>query len=290
MILASVLSCDNDDEENVLPTNYTEAVSPLDSALIAYLGEDFKSEFELYSYVFLTGDYKDNEGTKAAILGVKDGRLWLGIFDAESKKKVFEWTDASSFEYHRTINKGYGEYEEVDIATIQISALIQTSKGYLLRISYNLGGESYFGESYSLYNSNLEKLDYSIYERWFDDYILGKRGDWYNDIIVSPKGDILEDFTALAIKELKDTELLSYCEGIRFSDFVFSCIKYEKTIWKTEYKPNFEVESDTKIESSIVEKNTDTWVYQLVFTYYSGEKKSVEIVLNLNDGAISERK
>jgi len=289
LIITVVYSCGDDKEEtNLNPISYYDFP---DSLLVPYLGQNYKSDFELYSYANFNGDYKDDANTpKVAIVGVKDGHLWLGIFNVDDERKVFEWTDANTFEYNRTIDEGYGKYKEVEISSICNNVIIQTAKGFLLSIQYNIGDEkNYFSESYSLYGSKLEKLDYSIQERWFGDYILCKRGDWYNDIIVSPDGDILEEFTTLAIKMLSDTELLSYCEGIEQSHLMFSRIKYEKTNWKVEYKPSFNVESDTKIESSIVEKNADYWVYQIVFTYYSGEKKTVNLVLSLKDGAISER-
>lgn len=281
VILTFILSC-GEDSEDIRPDEI-EYKSSLDSMFESYLGENYKTEFELYSYMIFQDDYIDDV-TKLAMLGIKNKHLWLGIWNKENKNKIFEWTETNSFEYHRTVDKGFGVYKDVDISSMQIYRIIQTSKGYLLDINYNVGTESYFNESYSLYNSKLEKLNYNIQKRWFEDYILCMKGD---KIIVSPDGEILTDITSSAIAMLSDAELFSYNEGIKFSDLTFSRIKYDNDVWKTKYKPSFNVESDTKIESEIIEKKEDTWEYKLVFTYYSGEKKTVNLILNINEGSIS---
>ncbi|MDR2918538.1 MAG: hypothetical protein LBV72_04110 [Tannerella sp.] len=217
------------------------------------------------------------------LAGVKDNKLWIGRFDANSKEQIYEKKDREDFSFTKRIHMGYGQYETFNVNSCGVSD------------AYN---DNLFKLAFSLSN---EHVDYkSTSELWFSES--GKKIDcendnftlthWYNGSYVmryynsvaclSQDGDSIlsgSEFYFPAYEcELFPINYNYFITAVPSSNSLYfslnRIIDDGNSSWsRNETKIEAE-QSNFKYAITVVEKNTFTWTFNVDITEYSGKKHS----------------
>ena len=80
------------------------------------------------------------DDTCTSICGVKNGKLWVGVFDSDSKNEKFTWTSSNEYDLTQTKDIGYGETATINIKNMHISYMhTQDSKTFKILFISNEG-------------------------------------------------------------------------------------------------------------------------------------------------------
>lgn len=227
--------------------------------------------------------------------GLKNNHLWISSYDRTTKEKLWEWTDNRTFDKKRTVHVGYGEYKDIEISSITTYGACAKNNIFVASVSYN--GESY-NEDNILFKTAAGTLkeiknDYRAYiTDWYKESVF-VGNCCYNDM-----GDTLYvsqiNNGAVGGTPISYEESVSVNVDVNFDDFLTqitaSRINYKtyKEVWNTKHKLPFEIFSDTKRESTLLDNSTNIWKYKLDLLYYDGTKKDYTFYLNIENGTISE--
>lgn len=227
--------------------------------------------------------------------GLKNNHLWISSYDRTTKEKLWEWTDNRTFDKKRTVHVGYGEYKDIEISSITTYGACAKNNIFVASVSYN--GESY-NEDNILFKTAAGTLkeiknDYRAYiTDWYKESVF-VGNCCYNDM-----GDTLYvsqiNNGAVGGTPISYEESVSVNVDVNFDDFLAqitaSRINYKtyKEVWNTKHKLPFEIFSDTKRESTLLDNSTNIWKYKLDLLYYDGTKKDYTFYLNIENGTISE--
>lgn len=239
------------------------------------------------------------DDTCTSICGVKNGKLWVGVFDSDSKNEKFTWI--SSNEYHLTQIKdiGYGETATIDIKNIHISYIhVQDSKTFKMLFLGNngiVGGSSIWNLLFVHNGEETFYRDAKYYEAmtWNEECLLAINGDVSPAIytIFDADGNKISDLSPFFFNSWKDYIFLSNKELICFRDNINGNGTYtiarvdakeNVTIWKQNIFGNTAPIFDDKIS-----KNSKV-------TYTIEKIVEKEMTINMNilnyDGSQIKRK
>lgn len=248
-----------------------------------------------------------NEDT-AFLTGIKNEKMWIGMFDEHTKEQLKEWNWTETIERTIKIDKGYGEYEILDVSYFTCD-LKSTEWGFVAIPKYAhrvlSGGISdlgkfEIGKDILLLNGNeiiVYPLNYPAIANpcWFQEsiFVLNKIENCVYSIILSPDGKKIAEWKGNFVNGDFNPVPIFYTEGIFIdleSDYSIIRHNYQmgKDVWKTSIPSLKDIENDARINTTILEQSNSIWKYQIDITNYDGSKKQVIFTVDVETGKVTE--
>ena len=247
-----------------------------------------------------------NEDT-AFLTGIKNEKMWIGMFDNHTKEQLKEWNGTKTVERTIKIDKGYGETELFNVtAFVFRSDIYKTNWGFTAALSYLhrentlLTSSDIVSKDIFLLNGNeiiVYPLNYPAIANpyWFQGsiFVLNMIENCTYSIILSPDGKKIAEWKGNFVNGDFNPVPISYTEGIfidRESDYFIIRYNYQtgKDVWKTSIPSLKGVEDNARINSTILEQSNPIWKYQIDITNYDGSKKQVIFTVDVETGKVTE--
>lgn len=242
-----------------------------------------------------------NEDT-AFLTGIKNEKMWIGMFNLHTKEQLKEWNGTKTVERTIKIDKGYGETELFNITAFDFrSNIYKTNWGFTAALSY-LHRENTFltssdivSKDIFLLNGNeiiVYPLNYPAIANpcWFQESVVA------NAIVLSPKGKKIAELEGSY--STKNAVPISYTEGILCvgtnddGSGDRSVIRHNyqtgKDVWKTSIPSLKDIEMNARINTTILEQSNPIWKFQIDITNYDGSKKQVIFTVDVETGKVTE--
>lgn len=247
-----------------------------------------------------------NEDT-AFLTGIKNEKMWIGMFDNHTKEQLKEWNGTKTVERTIKIDKGYGETELFNVTAFDFrSDIYKTNWGFTAALSYFhrentlLTSSDIVSKDIFLLNGNeiiVYPLNYPAIANpyWFQGsiFVLNMIENCTYSIILSPDGKKIAEWKGNFVNGDFNPVPISYTEGIfidRESDYFIIRYNYQtgKDVWKTSIPSLKGVEDNARINSTILEQSNPIWKYQIDITNYDGSKKQVIFTVDVETGEVTE--
>lgn len=247
-----------------------------------------------------------NEDT-AFLTGIKNEKMWIGMFDNHTKEQLKEWNGTKTVEHTIKIDKGYGETELFNVTAFDFrSDIYKTNWGFTAALSYLhrentlLTSSDIVSKDIFLLNGNeiiVYPLNYPAIANpyWFQGsiFVLNMIENCTYSIILSPDGKKIAEWKGNFANGDFNPVPISYTEGIfiaRESDYFIIRHNYQtgKDVWKTSIPSLKGVEDNARINSTILEQSNPIWKYQIDITNYDGSKKQVIFTVDVETGEVTE--
>lgn len=247
-----------------------------------------------------------NEDT-AFLTGIKNEKMWIGMFDNHTKEQLKEWNGTKTVERTIKIDKGYGETELFNVTAFDFrSDIYKTNWGFTAALSYLhrentlLTSSDIVSKDIFLLNGNeiiVYPLNYPAIANpyWFQGsiFVLNMIENCTYSIILSPDGKKIAEWKGNFVNGDFNPVPISYTEGIfidRESDYFIIRYNYQtgKDVWKTSIPSLKGVEDNARINSTILEQSNPIWKYQIDITNYDGSKKQVIFTVDVETGKVTE--
>ena len=247
-----------------------------------------------------------NEDT-AFLTGIKNEKMWIGMFDNHTKEQLKEWNGTKTVERTIKIDKGYGETELFNVTAFDFrSDIYKTNWGFTAALSYLhrentlLTSSDIVSKDIFLLNGNeiiVYPLNYPAIANpyWFQGsiFVLNMIENCTYSIILSPDGKKIAEWKGNFVNGDFNPVPISYTEGIfidRESDYFIIRYNYQtgKDVWKTSIPSLKGVEDNARINSTILEQSNTIWKYQIDITNYDGSKKQVIFTVDVETGEVTE--
>lgn len=247
-----------------------------------------------------------NEDT-AFLTGIKNEKMWIGMFDNHTKEQLKEWNGTKTVERTIKIDKGYGETELFNVTAFDFrSDIYKTNWGFTAALSYLhrentlLTSSDIVSKDIFLLNGNeiiVYSLNYPAIANpyWFQGsiFVLNMIENCTYSIILSPDGKKIAEWKGNFVNGDFNPVPISYTEGIfidRESDYFIIRYNYQtgKDVWKTSIPSLKGVEDNARINSTILEQSNPIWKYQIDITNYDGSKKQVIFTVDVETGEVTE--
>ena len=247
-----------------------------------------------------------NEDT-AFLTGIKNEKMWIGMFDNHTKEQLKEWNGTKTVERTIKIDKGYGETELFNVTAFDFrSDIYKTNWGFTAALSYLhrentlLTSSDIVSKDIFLLNGNeiiVYPLNYPAIANpyWFQGsiFVLNMIENCTYSIILSPDGKKIAEWKGNFANGDFNPVPISYTEGIfidRESDYFIIRYNYQtgKDVWKTSIPSLKGVEDNARINSTILEQSNPIWKYQIDITNYDGSKKQVIFTVDVEPGEVTK--
>lgn len=247
-----------------------------------------------------------NEDT-AFLTGIKNEKMWIGMFDNHTKEQLKEWNGTKTVERTIKIDKGYGETELFNVTAFDFrSDIYKTNWGFTAALSYLhrentlLTLSDIVSKDIFLLNGNeiiVYPLNYPAIANpyWFQGsiFVLNMIENCTYSIILSPDGKKIAEWKGNFANGDFNPVPISYTEGIfidRESDYFIIRYNYQtgKDVWKTSIPSLKGVEDNARINSTILEQSNPIWKYQIDITNYDGSKKQVIFTVDVETGEVTK--
>ena len=247
-----------------------------------------------------------NEDT-AFLTGIKNEKMWIGMFDNHTKEQLKEWNGTKTVERTIKIDKGYGETELFNVTAFDFrSDIYKTNWGFTAALSYLhrentlLTSSDIVSKDIFLLNGNeiiVYPLNYPAIANpyWFQGsiFVLNMIENCTYSIILSPDGKKIAEWKGNFVNGDFNPVPISYTEGIfidRESDYFIIRYNYQtgKDVWKTSIPSLKGVEDNARINSTILEQSNPIWKNQIDITNYDGSKKQVIFTVDVETGEVTE--
>ena len=247
-----------------------------------------------------------NEDT-AFLTGIKNEKMWIGMFDNHTKEQLKEWNGTKTVERTIKIDKGYGETELFNVTAFDFrSDIYKTNWGFTAALSYLhrentlLTSSDIVSKDIFLLNGNeiiVYPLNYPAIANpyWFQGsiFVLNMIENCTYSIILSPDGKKIAEWKGNFVNGDFNPVPISYTEEIfidRESDYFIIRYNYQtgKDVWKTSIPSLKGVEENARINSIILEQSNSIWKYQIDITNYDGSKKQVIFTVDVETGKVTE--
>ena len=247
-----------------------------------------------------------NEDT-AFLTGIKNEKMWIGMFDNHTKEQLKEWNGTKTVERTIKIDKGYGETELFNVTAFDFrSDIYKTNWGFTAALSYLhrentlLTSSDIVSKDIFLLNGNeiiVYPLNYPAIANpyWFQGsiFVLNMIENCTYSIILSPDGKKIAEWKGNFVNGDFNPVPISYTEEIfidRESDYFIIRYHYQtgKDVWKTSIPSLKGVEDNARINSTILEQSNPIWKYQIDITNYDGSKKQVIFTVDGETGKVTE--
>lgn len=231
-------------------------------------------------------------------------KLWVGGFEKASKQKIFEWTENSKLDTTFRIHGGYGEYANFEITDFwgMYFYKLNNACSFLLRGYDKSADQVVTMDLYFFNNENLIKKYRTI--PYPSNAYFQSIHPWFNGIIVTQSN------AKRACYNMNGDSLFAVDSSITINDRIFAVnyedailyalnlseksvyfsrknIKTNETLWTSSTVVLDNSQEPIKINNTSVSKVNNTWTYKIDYTRYSGEKKSVQVVLDIDTGDIN---
>ena len=240
------------------------------------------------------------------LFGIKNERMWIGMFDNHTKEQLKEWNGTETIERTIKIDKGYGEYEFHNVVAI-FADFYKTNWGFVGELKHLLNKRTFTWDSRDEFKKNIlllngneiivYPLNYPAIANpyWFQGsiFVLNMIENCTYSIILSPDGKKIAELKGNFANGDFNPVPISYTEGIfiaRESDYFIIRHNYQtgKDVWKTSIPSLKGVEDNARINSTILEQSNPIWKYQIDITNYDGSKKQVIFTVDVETGEVTE--
>lgn len=257
------------------------------------------------------------------LTGIKNEKLWIGMFDLHTKEQLKEWTCMDNFNRKLEINLGYGEIKTLKLSAFHFEERIYKTNWGFVMIPYYTERDSSWTVGMSeaggikrdilLLNGN-EIIVYLLNNPsienpcWFQESVIVSSyeydGEGTDYTVISPNGKKIVEWLDNSYSLKSDHFPVSYTEGIflkRESDYniedntysnYYSIIRHNyqtgKDVWKTTIPSLKDIEMNARINTTILEQSNLIWKYQIDITNYDGSKKQVIFTVDVDTGKVTE--
>ena len=233
-----------------------------------------------------------------------NSKLWIECFEKESKKQILDWTETTKLDTTLSLYEGYGEYKDFKIKKFYCTYFYKFNDSY----SFILGGQEdalsplVYTDLYFIEANKLIKKYRTTPNPYDDVYWWGPIYPWVEGVIATlgnkqafynMSGDSLFAInSSITINNkcaaLSSEEAIKYNLDLSKKTIYFSKLNIKTNVcsWVTDTLTLEESQETIKVSSIDVAKAINNWTYTINYTRYSGEKKSVQIDLNVNTGEI----
>lgn len=261
------------------------------------------------------------------LTGIKNEKMWIGMFDEHTKEQLKEWICAENFNRKLEINLGYGEIETMRLSAFHSEkSIYKTNWGFVMIPYYTERDANWTGvgsveptgggtRDILLLNGDkmiVYPLNYPSIENlcWFQESVIVLSYEYdYGGIytVISPEGEKIAEWGNNAFESdniESDQYPLSYTEGIFIyleSDYnvedntysnYYSIIRHNyqtgKDVWKTTIPFLKDIEGDARINTTILEQSNSIWKYRIDITNRDGSKKQVTFTVDVETGKVTE--
>lgn len=227
------------------------------------------------------------------LTGFKDNKMWITLFDKQTKEQLQEWNATKTIERTIKIDKGYGEYDIFNIGKFILN-LEKTDWGFVSTIEYIRETDGYLLSSNDVINKDMLFLKDKQLIHIQAPSIKINNPNWYKGSIVISQVDTIIVLSANGEKicELnsiphRDNNIypVSYTDGLNLTEsnyisrFNFSNNKY---VWKT----SLDIESNARKTVTILDKDDKQWTFQFDVVNYDGSKQQVKFSVDIATGEI----
>lgn len=246
------------------------------------------------------------------------GYLMIDLFQNSSETKVFEWIDNTKTDTIYNVHKGYGEYEEVRIRSIEpsfikfhteygkdfIAMLHLNGSQPLRRVLFVNGGQSHMTDVLpervatfipNWYNNQYCFIHDCCYTLAGDTVYTIQYGEYdYNDINRYADQIANKGFENLQYNTISPEESIGAgidINGFNASyQFIIARINYKtaQNVWgeRNLIDLPFTYEANAKLSCSITDKSSNIWTYKISITYYNGAKSEVTLKVDIESGTV----
>lgn len=92
------------------------------------------------------------------LFGIKNERMWIGMFDNHTKEQLKEWNGTETIERTIKIDKGYGEYEFHNVVAI-FADFYKTNWGFVGELKHLLNKRTFTWDSRDEFKKNILLLN-----------------------------------------------------------------------------------------------------------------------------------
>lgn len=112
--------------------------------------------------------------TCKSLCGVKNGKLWIGVYDSDSGDEQFTWTSSNDYDLTRTRDIGYGEIATFNINEMVIFMYAQDNKNFKILLRGRSSDIIIFDLLFVHNNKEVlySDVEYSDIQPWNDNNLL----------------------------------------------------------------------------------------------------------------------
>lgn len=232
-------------------------------------------------------------GDSTFLTGFKDNKMWITLFDKQTKEQLQEWNGSETIERIIKIDKGYGEYDIFNIGKFILN-LEKTDWGFVSTIEYIRETDGYLLSSNDVINKDMLFLKNKQIIYIQAPTININNPNWYKGSIVISQVDTIivlsangENICELNSIPHRDNNIypVSYTDGLNLTEsnyisrFNFSNNKY---VWKT----SLDIESNARKTVTILDKDDKQWTFLFDVVNYDGNKQQVKFSVDIATGEI----
>lgn len=247
------------------------------------------------------------------------GYLMIDLFRNSSETKIFEWIDNTKTDTIYNVHKGYGEYEEVRIHSIEPSFInfhTEYGKDFIAMLHFNgsqplrrvlfvNGGQSHMTDVLSegvatfipnWYNNQYCFIHDCCYTLAGDTVYTIKYGEYdYNinqygsRIATNGYGSFQYQFERVSAEEAVgvgiDTNVFNSSYQLRIARINY---KTAQNVWGEQryIALPFDYEAKAKLAYTVTDKSSNIWTYKVSITYYDGTKSEVTLKVDIESGTV----
>ena len=245
------------------------------------------------------------------------GYLMIDLFRNSSETKVFEWIDNTKTDTIYNVHKGYGEYEEVRIRSIEpsfikfhteygkdfIAMLHLNGSQPLRRVLFVNGGQSHMTDVLpegvatfipNWYNNQYCFIHDCCYTLAGDTVYTIKYGENdmnninnYADRIATGGYHFLE-YQRISPEEAIGAGIDTGYDNRYRIEMVRINYKTAQNVWGEQryIALPFDYEAKAKLAYSVTDKSSNIWTYKVSITYYDGTKSEVTLKVDIESGTV----
>lgn len=235
--------------------------------------------------------------------GIKNNKLWFGLFDNKTKEKIKEWKDNNEFERIVSTNNGYGNYVDVNIDYLQQTDNIQTENG-LCVLLYPQNHKAIFINDNKISSAALIPRNKVSLKTWYNKSILIQSEEEYceNDYFVySDEGELITSFHNIDVFDEYNTDTwypCSYTEviGIGLRACWYDILRvaldspyvWEEIVWSTQIDLFLSLASSysVRMTSKLISINDNLWEMEYEAVKFSGDRIKTHFIINVENGNI----
>ena len=309
-VCAGFSSCGGDELESV-PTEIFDPTGGNE------LEKIYSKYIDNYEDITCKSFVKYNNDTIAFTGITPKGYLMIDLFRNSSETKVFEWIDNTKTDTIYNVHKGYGEYEEVRIRSIEpsfikfhteygkdfIAMLHLNGSQPLRRVLFVNGGQSHMTDVLpegvatfipNWYNNQYCFIHDCCYTLAGDTVYTIKYGENdmnninnYADRIATGGYHFLE-YQRISPKEAIGAGIDTGYDNRYRIEMVRINYKTAQNVWGEQryIALPFDYEAKAKLAYSVTDKSSNIWTYKVSITYYDGTKSEVTLKVDIESGTV----
>jgi len=244
-------------------------------------------------------------GDKAYLAGLRNGKLWVGIFDSSSKEQLSETVGKEPFPIERNIHLGYGEYETVELQVAVVNDVRNSFFSIETRSVNNERFQPYYEYFLWFYdNGKIHKYNPFYYGlnfmSWHDGSYLAKMNNDGSVTCLTAQGDILFSGASNLLGHddcfpISHRDFIAFTKSTTWNDkterYDIPCLRVYLANLQDYPLSNDEIlleelllpqSRDYKFTPVLLGKQNNIWKFRIDITEHSGEKHSHEVEIDIS--------